>query len=72
MIAAMEGGRKTNPIRVFADDRRAFVQAAQLRCSRVRWSILSTPAQLLCAAQQLSDCKFWVRVTTGGVPRRLP
>jgi len=72
MIVSIESDRKTNPIGAFADDRRAFVQAAQLRCSRVRWSFLSMPAQLLCAAQQLSDCKFWVRMLTGGVAQRLP
>jgi len=71
MSVSIESGRKTNPFRAFADDRRAFVQAAQLRCSRLWWSFLSMPAQLLCAAQQLSDCKFWVRVTASRIAQRL-
>jgi hypothetical protein len=43
----------------------------RLAAARVRWLFLSIAAQLLCGAQQLSDCKFWVRMTTGGIVRSL-
>jgi hypothetical protein len=61
MVGSVETGRDTRSILAFAGFRRAIVQAAHVQGSDLEASVSGTPAHLLCGAQQLSDCKFWVR-----------
>jgi hypothetical protein len=52
---------------VFVDNRRAFMQAAHIQRTRARCAFFEPAAQLLCAAQQLSECKFWMRLVLAGI-----
>jgi hypothetical protein len=65
----IEGGRNTRLLGAFARSRRVF----SLDLSKLPVfgrDFTHTLAQFLCAAQQLSECKFWVRTRMGsGAPQ---